>query len=45
MRLIFLWMIIVGFVGIGICDLWVGRWKLAAAGLSLAMVQWLIFGG
>ncbi len=44
MRLIFIWMMIVGFLGIGLCDLRIKDYKLAFAGLLLALVQWLIFG-
>ncbi len=44
MRTALVWMMIVGFAGIGVCDLHKGNYRLAAAGLMLAVVQWLIFG-
>jgi len=44
MRLVFVWVMIAGLLGISICDLCTKHYKLAAAELLLVVVQWLIFG-
>ena len=43
MRTILMWIMVLSFFGMGVCDLWVRQWRLGLAGLLLGVVQLLIF--
>ena len=43
MRTALMWIMVLSFFGLGICDLRAGEWRMGAASLLLGVVQLIIF--
>lgn len=43
MRTVLMWIMVLSFFGLGVCDLCAGKWRLGVASLLLGVVQLVIF--
>ncbi len=43
MRTALMWIMVLSFFGLGICDLRAGEWRMGVASLLLGVVQLIIF--
>lgn len=43
MRTTLMWILVLSFFGMGICDLWARQWRTGAASLLLGVAQLIIF--